>query len=195
MNIHYQSLKELSCPNQALNTTCGPMKDLLVFSVCYHLVGVVINVLMIAGIIWDKRTICIPWLVYQISMCLILIVGPFLLLYYNVPDWNRYEIRNGIVNDYPERWQPVAMIVPNLLGILCLYIFCHGMLVFGDLGPKPVDPDPPKEEPKPSVFGGNVFVINAAGTPVPPDSPEKKSSVGSAPIVQVLPSAPPKEVD
>ena len=193
--MYHQILKELSCPNQALNVTCGPMKDLLVFSVCYHLIGVVFNVLMIAGITWEKRAFCIPWLVYQISMSLILIMGPFLLLYYNVPDMNRYEIRNGIVDDYPERWQKVTMIVPNLLGILCLYIFCHGALVFGDLGPKPVEPEEPKkEEPKPPNYGGNVFVINTAHTPVPPESP-KKASVISVPEVQLVPSAPAKIVD
>ena len=178
--------------------TCGPMKDLLVFSVCYHLVGVVINVLMIAGIVWDKKPMCIPWLVYQLTMSLILILGPFLLLYYNVPDWNRYEIRNGIVDDYPERWQKITMIVPNLLGILCLYIFCHRALVYEDLGPKPVEPEPepepPKEETNEIKNGGNVFVINCGPTPVPPESP-KKASVVTVPEVQLVPSAPPKIVD
>ena len=191
-------MKELSCPKQALNVTCEPMKDLLIFSVCYHLVGVVINVVMITGIIWDKTMFCIPWLVYQITMSLILILGPFLLLYYNVPDMNRNEIRNGIVDDYPERWQKITMIVPNLLGIVCLYIFCHGALVVGDLGPEPEEPEPepepPKEEPKEIQNGGNVFVINCGPSPVPPDSP-KKASVVTVPEVQLIPSAPPKVVD
>ena len=76
------------------------------------------NIMMIVGIVWSQKLFCIPWMVYQASMSFNLILGPFLLLYYNVPNMNRYEIRNGVVDDYPERWQIVTMIVPNLLGIL-----------------------------------------------------------------------------
>ena len=180
--------KELSCPNKTANATCGPMRDVLIFSVCYLLFGILANILMAAAVVWNRSLFCIPWLVYQLIMSLMLIIGPFVLLYYNVPDWNRYEKRNGIVADYPERWQNLVMIVPNLFGILCLYIFCHGMLVMEEMKPKEdpkVEPEKPKEEPKPSIYGAPNIIVYA-GSAMPP-SPEK------SPLPE--PSIPPKIVD
>ena len=178
-------MKELSCPQQASNVTCGPMKDLFVISVGYHLVGVVMNIMMIVGIVWAQKLFCIPWLGYQATMSFILILGPFLLLYYNVPNMNRYEIRNGVVDDYPERWQTVTMIVPNLLGILCLYIFCHGALVVGELGAKTVKP---KAKTSDVSNARNVFVINTGQPSEPPGTP-KKASVVTMPEVHLVPSS------
>ena len=175
----------MSCPQQASNVTCGPIKDLFVISVGYHLVGVVMNIMMIVGIVWSQRLFCIPWLGYQASMSFVLILGPFLLLYYNVPNMNRYEIRNGVVDDYPERWQIVTMIVPNLLGILCLYIFCHGALVVGELGAKTVKP---KAKTSNVSNARNVFVINT-GQPSEPPGSSKKASVVTMPEVHLVPSS------
>ena len=189
LNIFLKTfLKELSCPNKTANATCGPMRDVLIFSVCYLLLGILVNILMAAAVVWNRSFFCIPWLVYQLIMSFMLIIGPFILLYYNVPDWNRVEKRNGIVADYPERWQNLVMIVPNLFGILCLYIFCHGMLVMEEMKPKEepkVEPkkEEPKEEPKPSIYGAPQITVYA-GPAIPP-SPAKSP----------LPSAPPKVVD
>ena len=142
---------------------------------------------MAAAVVWNRSLLCIPWMIYQFIMSLTLIIGPFVLLYYNVPDWNRYEKRNGIVADYPERGQNLAMIVPNLFGILCLYVFCHGMLVMEEMKPKPkVEPEkekPKEEEPKTSIYGAPQITVYA-GSPMPP-SPAKSP----------IPTAPPKVVD
>ena len=179
-------LKEISCSNGTLNDSCGPYSDVLVFSISYLLGGICINILMVAGVVWNRGFFVIPWMIYQLSLSLMLILGPFFVLYYNVPDWNRYEIRNGVVNDYPERWQNMTMIAPNLSGILCLYILCHGILVFQEMTKKEQPKVEPKE-PKPSIYGGPQITVYAT-------HPDPRQSVISTTNL-TEPSAPPKIIE
>ena len=177
----------MSCSNQTPDTSCGPISDTLVVTIIFLLAGIVINIVMVLGVVWKRCYLFIPWLFYQFSLSLILIIGPFLLLYINVPDWNRYEKRNGVLNDYPERWQKLIMIIPNVFGILCLYILCHGMLVMEEVGKKEEKKVKPKEEEKPPpVYGGpNITVYTHAVPTAPPP----------APTPQPEPSAPVKIID
>lgn len=177
--------KELSCSNKTANATCGAMSDALVFSIGYLLGGIVINLFMAASVVWNRGLFFVPWLIYQLCLSTILIIGPFLVLYYNVPDWNRYEKRNGIVNDYPERWQKLIMIIPNLFGILCLYIWVHGILVFEELTKKEEPQVEPKEEPKPPIYGGPQITVYTTSPIAPLHS--------TTPLPE--PSAPPKIID
>ena len=177
-------LKELSCQNQTTETSCGHIIDTLVFAIIFLLAGIVINILMVLAVVWKRSYLIIPWLVYQLSLSLIMIVGPFLLLYILVPDWNRYEKRNEVLNDYPERWQKLVMIIPNGFGILFLYILCHGGLVMQELGKKEAKKvQPKKEELKHPIYGAPNITVYTHAAPF---------AVPSVPTPE--PSAPPKVI-
>lgn len=140
-----------------------------------------------------------PWLFYQLVLSVIFIFGPFLLLYINVPDWNRLENRNGVIKDYPERWQKLVMIVPTVFGILSLYVLIHGKLAMEEIREekrkKKTDPEKMDTKKQQPVYGApNITVITA---PSPAHYRERVSEERkpSEPPPLPEPSAPPKVID